>query len=458
MKQPSPAFSWTFVILAALFLRPVAAQDGCSEIEVNEPPDSKGGKGDGYDPEETKRKNEGLAGGGGADEGDPDAPKVKMSLQERINEAIKRGVVWLKKAQHKDGSYGPCHGERKYDSTEPGGDCYFSGPTSFSLYTLAKCGVKKSDPVMRKGYKWLNENYRKTQIWTDAVKPAGAEGSMVTYEVASLIMMLEAMHEESAKLTGKQDMRKLETDNPLQPPERSRFPKEDWQWMHQGILFLTSGKGPVKKGTTWNGCQNKTGGWRYGQASGDQDMSATQFALLGLRAASLAGYPVRPEVWTSALNFVKSMQDPSGASPYRKGEQWSAGMTAAAAASAIICKEQLELSGQAVPAFTDELIKNSLAHLDTLFDVTQNQGTHHGGSYHYYYLYGIERIGDLTGRNEFNGKNWYVRGAEFLIANQDVEGKWVDSSCMKPTDILGTCFALLFLKRATVPTVTVTGN
>ena len=33
-------------------------------------------------------------------------------------------------------------------------------------------------------------------------------------------------------------------------------------------------------------------------------------------------------------------------------------------------------------------------------------------------------------------------------------GGWTDRSCMDPEDTLGTCFALLFLKKATLPAVT----
>ena len=44
------------------------------------------------------------------------------------------------------------------------------------------------------------------------------------------------------------------------------------------------------------------GGWRYGQANGDADLSATQFVLLAMRAASQAGYPLekRARSWTGA--------------------------------------------------------------------------------------------------------------------------------------------------------------
>jgi hypothetical protein len=67
-------------------------------------------------------------------------------------------------------------------------------------------------------------------------------------------------------------------------------------------------------------------------------------------------------------------------------------------------------------------------------------------------------VGDLTGRKEFNGKDWYVRGAIFLLERQDEDGKWVDATGFRPHDVLGTCFALLFLKRATPPVVTYSGD
>jgi hypothetical protein len=102
----------------------------------------------------------------------------------------------------------------------------------------------------------------------------------------------------------------------------------------------------------------------------------------------------------------------------------------------------------------DGSITKGLAYLDEIWDATQNRGSHESGSEHYYYLYGVERVGDLTGRAEFGGQNWYVRGAEFLLSHQDPSGSWTDSSGFPPRDVLGTCFALLFLKRATLPVVT----
>jgi len=47
--------------------------------------------------------------------------------------------------------------------------------------------------------------------------------------------------------------------------------------------------------------------------------------------------------------------------------------------------------------------------------------------------------------------------AECPDERQDGDGKWSDATGYPPTDVLGTCFALLFLKRATPPVVTFSG-
>jgi len=441
------------LLLLALGLQPIRADDGegGSSIEENDPekPPPAG-------EEPSKRK---------APEGDDEgAPDVGADLQTRINRAIEMGVKWLKSAQDKDGSWGPCKANRVYGSTETGDFTRDpTGPTSFAVFTLSKCGVPATDPAVRKGFKWVKEQTR--VAWDQSGNEAHAKTT--TYESASILLMLEAMYARSAKRTGKHTKRLL-TDNPRSPPDGSRIPKDDWKWLHERVIWLTTGiRATGDRGRTILGCQNPNGGWRYGQANGDQDLSATQFVLLGLRAASQAGYPFdekgHPDwrnatVWDQALSYAKAMQRPDGSFPYQAGQGYSAGMSAAGLAILIIGKEQLQLIGRPVPAWVDGAIEKGIKFLDGVFEVGVNQGQHEGGSYVYYYLYGIERLGDMTGRKEFNGKDWYVRGAQYLVANQDADGRWNDPTCMIPRDVLGTCFALLFLLRATPPTVTSTAD
>ena len=77
--------------------------------------------------------------------------------------------------------------------------------------------------------------------------------------------------------------------------------------------------------------------------------------------------------------------------------------------------------------------------------------------WHYYYLYGLERVGSLTGVRWVGKNDWYRLGADHLIGAQTKDGGWQSAAMAgKPADnteseIVQTCFALLFLKRATTP-------
>ena len=361
---------------------------------------------------------------------DPGAPKVKLTLQQRINEAIERGVAWLKKAQHEDGSWGACLASRRYGSPRKQEQyCHYTGPTTFSAYTLLKCGVARDDPVIKKSYAWLRER----------CKDADSYLALTTYECASVILMLDAMNATDAKPAGKRAAERLYPERPPARPEGSTFVWADWRRMHEAVFHI------VER------ARNRNGLWRYWLPAADQDLSATQFVLLGLRAASRAGYPVPPHAWKGAVDGIRKFRADKGYA-YQEGGSESDGMTGAAVASLVICSEQLDLAGVPAPKSLEPELKKAMARLDERFDVSRNQGSEYG--YHYYYLYTMERVGDMTGRKEFNGTDWYVRGARFFLENQKPNGAFPDSTCMRPQDTLGTCFALLFLKRATPVAVT----
>jgi Squalene-hopene cyclase C-terminal domain/Prenyltransferase and squalene oxidase repeat len=501
------------LLLAALLcfaLGPAVAQDGGDDdsgIEVSEDPkpgeEKPAPPDDGYDEEATKKKNAGLAGGGEQDDGDPNAPKVKADLQTRINEAIQRGVEALKAMQDKDGSWGPVRATRSYDGTREGNFVRDElGPTAWAVYTLAKCGVKKTDPAIDNGLKYIANN---TKFVFDVIggkpkeatpppgkgkKPGAGKDkdkdepenrqrnisqsnprTLTSYESAAIVLMIEAVYESSAKLTGKHRKRRLVTESPTSLPDGSRIPKDTWKMMHERILYLTVGRraSPGKGGTSIIGQQNlkengidpkskNAGGWRYGQANpNDADLSATQFVLLALRAASQAGYPIEkvsPATWELAAQYAKNCQKPDGGFGYQVGGPSYASMTACGIGCLLICKEQMELSAEKKPPqWIDGAIQSGMDWLDKNFDAEKNAG-HTERPELFYYLYGVERVGDLSGRKEFNGKDWYLRGATLLLERQQGDGGWSDATGFPPHNVLGTCFALLFLKRATIPVVT----
>jgi hypothetical protein len=67
-----------------------------------------------------------------------------------------------------------------------------------------------------------------------------------------------------------------------------------------------------------------------------------------------------------------------------------------------------------------------------------------------YYMYALERVGMLYGTELIGTHKWYPEGARVLVDTQDAGGSWGDT-----TD---TCFALLFLKRATRNLAVATGD
>ena len=66
----------------------------------------------------------------------------------------------------------------------------------------------------------------------------------------------------------------------------------------------------------------------------------------------------------------------------------------------------------------------------------------------YYYLYALERVGRLTGRRFIGGHDWYREGAERLLSLQDeFTGFWSGSGAMEQNRDVATSFALLFLSK-----------
>jgi hypothetical protein len=235
--------------------------------------------------------------------------------------------------------------------------------------------------------------------------------------------------------------------------------------------------------------QNADGVWRYpGPEQERTDLSNTQYALLGLQAANRCGALVPPKVWIAALEYLLKAQESYGRPCLFKGNEvrgryrmtWTepalargwryipgetpkfpitGSMTTAGMAGLIICQGELWNSRR----FTGELrqqtrrgIRDAMAWLQQHYDVTSNpverdpnqpaepdvRGPFGGEDpWYLYYMYGLERAG-ILGRFRFLGpKDWYAEGAEELLRQQFPQGGW--------GPVHDTCFALLFLKRAT---------
>ena len=189
------------------------------------------------------------------------------------------------------------------------------------------------------------------------------------------------------------------------------------------------------------------------------DDSNTQYAVLGLFAASRANIEVPKQTWEACEAWFESKQNgdggwgyqcadvPDGAGNGVVSNSSSGSMTTAGLTALIVCKFYLGKDWKA-----DAKVQKGLSWLGSNLSYTSNPGG--GVMWHYYYLYGLERVGQIAGMKEFGGRDWYRGGAAWLIDNQKDDGHWEEPGA-KPTydsladDVVNTCFAILFLRRAT---------
>lgn len=199
--------------------------------------------------------------------------------------------------------------------------------------------------------------------------------------------------------------------------------------------------------------QNPDGMWTYTINRGRTgDNSNTQFALLGLHEAAKGGVAIPRTVWTrSNRHFVDNQCEDGGWGYQRRQREGYGSMTAAAVASLYICGEDLNVGGRKTfrdGAYPDcgqygqnKVIAGGLEWLIRNFSVKTNPGR---GSWPYYYLYALERVGMITGMRTFGRYDWYRLGAGELVGKQNDDGHWGRD----PSD---TAFALLFLAKGNRP-------
>jgi hypothetical protein len=431
-------------------------------------------------------------------DGDPAAPEDDAATRQRVEEArkaqaeadrafaarveaaIAKGAKWLADLQRGDGSFG---------GMRPGTlDKQDLGFNALCTYALAKCSATPNTAAVARGLRRVREYY-------DGRPPRGYDfkgtNQLMTYSVAAYLLALDAAVPPAPA-----------APPPPALPPGSRKPAKpgDASKPAGAPAFPPETAGVARELVAWLVRHHNVDAWRYpGGVLGipaDKDLSNTQLALLALAAAARRGIDVPLVTWekTSAWllstqqqegppvvrwvrneGFVPGLEDATEASrygPFSAGPKdaargwayfpglgvFSGSMTAAGLASVAIVKERLDASGAldaAKAAALDRSMIDGIAWLSANFTVTTNPGVGDGG-WHYYYLYGLERAGALTGQAWFGKHDWYREGAEFLLAAQASDGSWAaagekDLNRTLQPKTLQTCFALLFLRRATVP-------
>jgi hypothetical protein len=353
-------------------------------------------------------------------------------FRRRVTESIDRCAKWILSRQAADGSW-----------ASPTNGAYPIGASALCTLALLKAGMPPDHPRIESAFRHLR---------TLPLKK--------TYEVSILLMALDARYDPAPDPFAVEQVDRY-GERVVAEPCAENVSKDDLAWMRQGVDFLVSNQA--------------SGVWRY--PSGGFDLSNTQYALLGLKAAVRCGIKVPSRVWTDALDFLLDHQEQDGPEvslranevkgayriewtekakargfAYVAGNKVSSSMTTAGAAGLMICQSELwrmRRFGGEKRARTRVAIRDALAWLQANFTVKENRPF--GSAHHYYYLYGLERTG-IVGHVRFLGEaDWYWEGAHYLLASQEGDGSWRGP-------LHDTCFALLFLKRGSVrtanPTIT----
>jgi hypothetical protein len=190
------------------------------------------------------------------------------------------------------------------------------------------------------------------------------------------------------------------------------------------------------------------GGFSYRPGSGSSDLSNTQYAALGLRAAHAIGLQVKDSVWRRLLGRVLGDDTGDGGFSYQeKGASYSS-MTVAGIAVLEICKQHQKLS-QYEGNEAARALQGAWAWMDRHAPDLQDPKT----NWLFYFLYGLERAAILSEREKVGDLDWYRAGAETLLRLQDEDGVFGgkrgarEKQPIFTASSISTAFAVLFLRR-----------
>jgi hypothetical protein len=358
----------------------------------------------------------------------------------KVDLAVKKGVQYLTAQAGKLATTAP---------KDPARECH---QDEFVLWALMHAGVPESNPAFRHLFKTVTEAELRR-----------------TYEIALQAMILEELDRVRYQERIQQCAQFL-VDNQCRNGQ--------WGYGEGFVKGVPTVYGALPVPTTSRSSATASGdrqkpvvtrklkvvARRSGPAEGDN--SNAQYAALGIRACADAGIVFPDEMLQRARSWFRAAQHEAegGAGSVATGTDLSGppagwcyeskwhghgpygSMTAGAVGALAIFDTLLGEDWR-----KDRAVASGLSWLAKHFSVTGNPGppseewakndTHWC---HLYYLYALERAGMLC-RTEWIGRRaWYAEGATVLLAAQGKDGAWNEST-------IDTCFAILFLKRATRP-------
>lgn len=442
--------------------------------------------------------------------GDDDGPaqlgergEMESKHAEKINKAVEAGCQWVLKAQNADGSWTSASG------TE---GTYKVGTTALALFAVLKGGIDRANPAIPKGFDFIRQNlklFTKPQDNGQITYTYDVAMTVLALEAFYAQPTKKQKKEDEDKGLSTVPAEERAKDNFV------KFAGADNEWMKKLIEWLVATQepnsvwrypGPAQDGNRMDASNSQYVMLALNTARRlgfnipaqvwlnvanyfltEQEKDGPDVEYFQVPAADLSILKLKKQMGAlrkELLKIAKKEKKPvdqedmmkTGVDPYEefgkedikmKARGWSyvphdkcgiyiefgifcGSMTTSGVAALVIAKAALEEMGQykQIQKQVDQSIRDGCAWLAHNFTV-QNNPKRQG--YHYYYLYGLERAGALSLAREFGKHDWYDEGAEYLLAQQTGDGSWPESGHMSV--FVDTCFAILFLCKATTPIV-----
>jgi hypothetical protein len=350
----------------------------------------------------------------------PAAPaRAEEPLVGRVRTALNKGVDYLKTQQKPQG--GDRHNWENDTLTvlQPGGS------SCLAMLALLTAGVPADDGVVRRGMPYIR-----------SIEPKH------TYVVGLQTMVLTELG----------DVR-------------------DLPMIERNVNWL------VNAAVTRGGRLGQGGrleGWSYTSNGGNRaDNSNTQYALLGLWAGRQAGARIDKAVWEAIQDYYRTTQtkpilnargQPAAGWTYANGQGAvpTLTMTAAGVCGLHIAAQQVNENLQKLNEETgvaancgiypeDDALAKGMRWLAQELRFSNPPHT-------FYNVYGIERVGRLSGQRFIGEHDWYRDGCMYLTGlkespglAQKAGGEWKIDQALDGFPVISTSFAVLFLAKGRTP-------
>ena len=359
--------------------------------------------------------------------------KVEAQGSPRAQPAIKRGVAFL----------------RSYDFK-------YKSATGLIIYTLVTGGEKANSPAVQKGLEIILQKFREK----DADQNIEAEKEEKTEKENGKELVYNARHHYYEAGIDAMALEAIDSEK-----------------YHDQLQAITDF---IIKG------QLRHGGWHYpGESAKNGDTSITQYAILGLWAAHRAGIEIPIEVFEEAASWHFKTQSRAGGYKYQpldKPNLPPTGTMAVAGSGSVGIIRHVLFGNQ--PDYVTDDGKESKTRFGVLEKKNVNRQTENKTRYkpkpikpqldaaveksyrwvegkyldnmksdhdgfHHYYFYALERTASINHWETIGGRDWYKEGVDHLLPQQRKNGSWPDSVKHTQHAPTATCFATLFLLKAT---------